>query len=164
MDVFFGMVPTRSTFYGTALPGDYFSDLSVLLIGLEFRYGRLNSLLANDDPSAETLNDIETAIIKLQRLIAKIAAVAANVDRLLPRLLVAIGSEPAGKGCSSFDGFRRELFRLGCQSTISVTDWQRLLRTVPANVKLNIAATADKVARRYPFLLQEYRLQQYATV
>jgi hypothetical protein len=79
---------------------------------------------------------------------------------LLPRLLVGIGSEPAGKDCAAFEPFRAELLRLWQQPQISVPEWRQFARRAPSSVKLGIASTAERMAKRFPFLLQEYQLQQ----
>jgi len=136
---------------------DILADLIVVVMGLELKYGRLDWLLTqNEGKNIES----EELIRKLKYLFERIGSLALNIDRLLPRLLVGIGSEPAGRNCPAFGLFRSQLLRLWTQPEICVREWQQLARGVPLPVKLGIASTAERVAKRFPFLLQEYQLHQ----
>jgi len=140
--------------------GDVLSDLIFVVLGLELRYGKLDSLLLQDDSSAGDLCESEQLIRRLKAIFERVGRLVLSVDRLLPRLLVGIGSEPAGKNCPAFALFRSQLLRLWKQPEISVREWQQFARRVPLPVKLGIATTAERVAKRFPFLLQEYQLQR----
>lgn len=148
------------SFLGAQGEGDrqLISDLIPVLIGLELRYGELDSLLIHSQTSEAKARELADLLRKLQQLVAKIGRIVASVDRLLPRLLVAVGSEPAGRS----GAFRAELLRLWNRPGASIPEWQQLARSIPAGAKLNMASTADRVATRFPFLLQEYRLHQQA--
>jgi hypothetical protein len=139
---------------------DTLSDLVLLVMGLELKYGRLDSMLLHSDSPAGILDESEELIRNTKRVFDRIGRLALNIDRLLPRLLVGIGSAPAGRNCPAFTLFRAELLRLWKQPEISIPEWQQFARSVPFPVKLEMASTADRVAKRFPFLLQEYQLQR----